>query len=576
MTSLITEPQLLATAAEDVSEIRSAIGAAKSAAATPTTSVTAAAADEVSAAAAKLFGGFGQEYQALLSQASAFHEEFASLLASAGLNYSAAESANAGTFAPVAAVTGLFGSPAPSDVTVVMGGSGTPIPGQPYINGVFNWVENAIPGSVLANAQGLFTPEGLYPLTGVHTLPLNESVSEGVQILDSTLFSPSTGLITAGGKTVTVLGYSQSAVISSLEMEHLATIGNPNTADLNFVLLGDPMNPNGGLLERFAGLTLPSLGLDFYGATPPTTPYATNIYTLQYDGFADFPRYPINILADVNALAGINSVHGTYPVIDPNNLPAGDTIVELPGSASLPGGTGATNYYMITEPNLPILNGLRNDVPFIGNALADLVQPDMTTLVNLGYGDPAHGYSTSPANVPTPFGLFPHVSQALIAQDLITGAQQGGHAFVTDISAEASGLSLASLSSSVNHLTTTGQAVGTNLQAGLTAFAANPVDTIIGAIQTANTEVSTFVSSTASTLYSVLLPTADILNAVVVSLPSYDVNLFLNGIQEAIGGDLLGGLQYALVAPIAADVGLVTLAGGFELSVIESAVTSIA
>src|ERR1700744_3785198 len=98
MTSLITEPQLLATAAQDVSELRSAIGAAKSAAATPTTSVAAAAADEVSAAAAKLFGGFGQEYQALLSQASAFHEEFASLLASAGLNYSAAESANARTF----------------------------------------------------------------------------------------------------------------------------------------------------------------------------------------------------------------------------------------------------------------------------------------------------------------------------------------------------------------------------------------------------------------------------------------------------------------------------------------------
>jgi hypothetical protein len=52
MTNLLTEPQLITTAAANVTEIRSAIAAAKAAAAGPTTGMAAAAADEVSAATA--------------------------------------------------------------------------------------------------------------------------------------------------------------------------------------------------------------------------------------------------------------------------------------------------------------------------------------------------------------------------------------------------------------------------------------------------------------------------------------------------------------------------------------------
>ncbi len=44
------------------------------------------------------------------------------------------------------------------------------------------------------------------------------------------------------------------------------------------MLLGDPMNPNGGLMTRFPGLTMPTLGVDFYGATPTNTIYPTHIY----------------------------------------------------------------------------------------------------------------------------------------------------------------------------------------------------------------------------------------------------------------------------------------------------------
>jgi hypothetical protein len=585
MPSLITQPRLIAAAAADVAEINSAIGAAKAAAAGPTTGVAAAAADEVSAAAAKLFGSYAQEYQAVLNQASIFHEDFAAALASAGNAYAAAEAANASAISgalgqltaparwllnggPIHAPLGGGGSPTPTvtlqgtTIGLIMGGSGLPIPSPSDVTAALNYVNqnfNVLP----SNALALVTPEGLYPLTGVKSLPLDVSVSQGLQILDSAIKQQ---LAANPTDSVAVFGASQSAIISSLEMQNLAnpTLNpTPPTANqLGFTLVGDQMNPNGGILARFPGypagqpLQLPSLGYTFYGATPSNTIYPTNIYTLEYDGYADFPQYPINFISDLNAFAGIYYVHNTYPD-NPSALPPGYAIQQLPTS---PGYTGVTTYSMITTPNgLPLLDPVRA-IPVIGNPIADLLQPDLTTIVNLGYGNPNYGWSQGPADVQTYFGLFPHVSQQLIAQDLITGAQQGTTAFMSDLHAEASGMSLSSVSHSLTSMAGTGAA---DLSA-LTSALSSP-DSIIETIQAATTNTANGISGTAANLYAALLPTADIVNAVVTVLPAYDVNLFLSGIQQAIDGNVLGGLQYALVAPLAADTALLTMAGGFEL-----------
>jgi hypothetical protein len=594
MRSLLTQPQVITTAAANVAEIKRAIGAAKSAAATPTTGVVAAAADEVSAATAKLFGGYAQEYQAVLNQAAAFHEEFAAALASAGSAYAEAEAANASAISAglgrlIAPIQSLPGgtptTPTPSEpaptplvmsplrgttISLIMGGTGPPTFPTSYVTDVLNYVNQHF--TVLpANAHALFTPEDLYPVTppaGIKSLILDQSVSQGVQILDSAIKQQ---LAANPSGSVAVLSYSQSAIVSSLEMENLAnpTLNpTPPTANqLGFTLLGDTLSPNGGLLARFPGFPagqpfqIPSLGLTFYSATPPNTIYPTNIYTLEYDGFADFPQYPINLLADLNAVLGIHYVHPNYPPLNPSALPPGYAIQQLPTS---PGYIGVTNYYMMTTPNgLPLLDPVRA-IPVIGNPIADLLQPDLTTIVNLGYGSPSQGWSTGYANVPTQFGLFPHVSQALIAQDLISGAHQGAATFMSDIHAEASGMSLSSLSHSLMSMAGTGVA-------DLSALASLSPDRIIETIQAATTNIANEISSTAANLYAVALPTADIVNAVVTVLPAYDVNLFLSGIQQAIDGNLVGGLQYALVAPLAADTGLLTLAGGFEYEVLMGA-----
>ncbi|MGV0610022.1 PE-PPE domain-containing protein [Mycobacterium kansasii] len=279
-----------------------------------------------------------------MRQVEAFHGVFAQALAAAGNAYTQAEAAAAGALAgnlagptgggamplsATAAATPPFVFPA-NYVTAFISGSGIPVPSADYMKTVFgSYVVPNFPGGNLANALGLWTPAGLYPLTGATVLTLDESVAQGVSILHDTLVGTGVGqhgLIQPGGTPVVVQGISQGAIIASLEMQKLAAMPIPPTAsELGFVLLGDPMNPNGGLFERFAGLTLPSLGQTFYGATPSNTVRPTHIYTLEYDGIADWPWYPINILSDINAFAGLYYVHGLYPFLDPSALPLGTT-----------------------------------------------------------------------------------------------------------------------------------------------------------------------------------------------------------------------------------------------------------
>ncbi|MFY2859060.1 PE family protein, partial [Mycobacterium sp. THU-M104] len=97
MTSMLVQPQLIGSAASDAAGIGAAIDQARAAAAAQTTGLVAAAQDEVSEATAALFGSFGQDYQALLAQASAFHEQFVAALSGAGNAYVQAEAGVAGT-----------------------------------------------------------------------------------------------------------------------------------------------------------------------------------------------------------------------------------------------------------------------------------------------------------------------------------------------------------------------------------------------------------------------------------------------------------------------------------------------
>lgn len=379
MPSLITEPHAIAAAAADAADIHAAIRAARAAAAGPTSGLLAAAEDEVSTLTAAFFGGYGQEFQALLERAAAFHDQFVGALAVAGSAYSGAEAAasNAlgtlegdieallgGSAAPVSstvrgALTTAVPAVPPGDpvTTLLMGPSGIPNPTPEQIALIVGkYIDPFWPNA--GNNVGVFTPEGLYPITGIKDLTFNVSVARGVTALNNAI-QP----LAVPGNTINVFGYSQSTVVASLEMHALNPTNTPSGTllpsgvTLNFTLVGDPSNPNGGLLTRFPGLSMPSLGLTFGTATPDNS-FPTRIYTIEYDGFADFPRYPINLLSDLNAFLGIATVHGTYQDFTLSQI---QTATQLTNTS----GPTQTQYFILQTPNLPLLEPVRA-IPIIG------------------------------------------------------------------------------------------------------------------------------------------------------------------------------------------------------------------
>lgn len=427
-------------------------------------------------------------------------------------------------------------------MALLMGGSGVPIPPMRLVQKAFdNYI--ATNGYADYGVKRIFTPEGLNPIfTPPKSLPLDPSVAQGVTILNESIKEE-----LAAGRNVAVGGVSQSATIASLEMQNIlnGSLGfQPDTDQLSFFMVGNPSNPNGGLLSRFdapVGFhpSVPSLGLTFTGATPADTGFDTHIWTGEYDGIADFPRYPLNILSNINAFIGILYVHGEYFKLDQSEI---DAAIELPTSEGYDGGT---HYYVIPTDFLPLVEPLRG-IPIFGDAVADLLAPSLRVLVNLGYGpDPTIGWSNTPADVATPFGVFPELTSddfATILQALADGAEKGFNDFIADLSDPATW--------------------------ALTAGDSASSDGIDWSDLPSFLEIVNAFSGAASLAYQTLMPTADILNALTTSLPAYQLSLFTHYLGE---GDLLN----AIGMPLAAGAGLTTLGAGIEFMVMAQASNSI-
>ena len=73
------------------------------------------------------------------------------------------------------------------------------------------------------------------------------------------------------------------------------------------MIVADPLRPGGILSGLPAGLLLPIL--DYTTRSVPDSQYDIVVLKQEYDGIADFPDRPWNLLADANALAGIVYLH---------------------------------------------------------------------------------------------------------------------------------------------------------------------------------------------------------------------------------------------------------------------------
>ncbi|OBF50632.1 hypothetical protein A5778_18915 [Mycolicibacterium monacense] len=275
-------------------------------------------------------------------------------------------------------------------------------------------------------AVAVHTPEEFGPIFGTTTF--DDSVDAGVTNLDHCVQGharcvartvngdPDSPLVVPAPPFV-IYGYSQSAVIATIEkrrlIEQYSQEGAGPPPEITFVLLANPNRPNGGVMQRFEGLYIPLLDVTFNGSTPTDSDvdgdgvqdFTTIDVARQYDGWADFPAYPLNMASTANALLGIYYLHGDY-------------WSEGVGTPLKQGTVGDTTYYMIPTERLPLLMPLQQlGVP---SPILTALDAPLRVIVEWGYDrDPAH------VGTPTRAGLIPLINPITGVVNLVVAIPTG-------------------------------------------------------------------------------------------------------------------------------------------------------
>jgi PE-PPE domain len=271
------------------------------------------------------------------------------------------------------------------------------------------------------------------PVTTPETVPLDPSLQTGLADLQAAMGHQA---LIEPGQPYLIEGYSQGAIVVADEKNALAATeaAGQQIPNVTFTMFGDPNRPDGGLLERFDGLYVPGVELDANGAAPTDAGIQTIDISGQYDAAADFPQYPINVVADLNALLGLLYVHGDYGGLTESVRP-GATFEPLPTgdydyvSEYLLGSNqivqqvdGDTTFYFIPTSDLPLLDPLvALGVP---ESWINVIQPALQVIVEAGYD------RSIPLGDPTPAELIPSIDPATFLLEFSNGVVQGADNFL--------------------------------------------------------------------------------------------------------------------------------------------------
>jgi len=261
------------------------------------------------------------------------------------------------------------------------------------------------PPSLCGPGGPVWPDEPWWKLSGLFDLTYDQSIQAGVADLEAAMAKhPNDHRV--------IYGYSQGAIIANLEKQRLAEQypAGTDAPDIDFVVGGDGNLPNGGIHSRFSGLYLPILDFSFNGPARTDTQFDTVEINREYDLYADFPLYPLNVISLVNAFLGFFYVHlyafdVSLPAHDPTKSPA------------YQGKYGDTDYYFFETDDLPLFGPLRTlGVP---ESLIDVVEPFFKVIVDLGYDRSIKPWE------PTPARLIPRVNPVTVAVDLLNAIGEG-------------------------------------------------------------------------------------------------------------------------------------------------------
>jgi PE-PPE domain len=215
-------------------------------------------------------------------------------------------------------------------------------------------------------------PAQAWPLTGVTSLTVGQSVGVGIGNLEEAISETNPAV---------VVGISEgSLVLDEVQRRLAAAPDRPRPDEIAFVTIAG-LNRGNGVFTLFRGLFIPIAN---YTPRPePVTPYHTIVIAKEYDGWADFPDRPWNLVATLNAIAGSGvipgfpSEHNATTTADLSAVPQSN----ITTTTNSLGGT--TTRYLVPTPDLPLLQPLRDlGLPTaIVDAINDLLKP----VVDAGY-----------------------------------------------------------------------------------------------------------------------------------------------------------------------------------------------
>ena len=248
-------------------------------------------------------------------------------------------------FAVVALGFGTATTAGAVSTDVVIGGIGTPTLGP--------LVMNQLLGGALSDEDQRVSvdwPAEAGPFTGPDDMTLGASIAIGKENLKTQINAALAQLDrdangnVINGERVTVVGLSAGSLVVTEVLRDMATDPNaPSKGDINFVVVADSSR------QQFINKPVYNADYDYTYQPAADTKYDTVVVTGEYDGYADFPDRPFNLLALQNAQAGKIFVHIPSMFSDLTKVPQKNVASETNSLG------GTVTSYLVPTAKLPLV-----------------------------------------------------------------------------------------------------------------------------------------------------------------------------------------------------------------------------
>lgn len=230
--------------------------------------------------------------------------------------------------------------------------------------------ENWLPGMT---AVPMDYPAQLGPASGPGAMSSDQSTAVGQQNLHAAILRE-----LAKGEPVAVAALSLGTLVVDSEIAYLQNAADaPPARDVKFYVFGDPARGFGDMY--LSGITIPFIGQTFHPI--PESRYDTVVVIEQWDGLANPPDRPWNLLADLNAVMGVlYTVNG----MNDHSRTSIDSMSDAVLVSQTTNSQGATTTtYMVPRQELPLTRPLLQlGIPtWVVDGINNLLRP----LIRTGY-----------------------------------------------------------------------------------------------------------------------------------------------------------------------------------------------